>query len=165
MENIENIREQIEELEKKIAEIEDKARQKELVEKEQLEAEYQSKFDKIKENSKESNQKLELALTRYDEIVAKRDDLKYKLKETGRGKELLKEVAERVKSEKTRINDIKDDIKGYSDYAKDLKKEMSKKLSIIVKGINNEKKNAISSINKDIKALNKEIATIQKMYS
>jgi len=164
MENIEDIREQIEELEKRIAEIEDQARQKEVLEKERLEAEYESKFDKIKEETIESNKKLELALTRYDEIIGKRDDLKYKVKQTGRGKELLKEVVERVKSEKARINDIKDFIKGYSDYTNDLKKEMTKKLSIFVKNVNSEKKSAIASIKKDIKALNKEIATIEKSY-
>ena len=163
MENIKMIREQIEELEKKIAEIEDEARQKEISVNEQLEAEYKSQFAKVDEKKASSNKSLESTIVRYDGLISKRDDLKYKLKQTGRGKELLQEVVERVKSEKTRMNDIKGDIKGCSDYTADLKKEMNKKLNAIVKEINNEKKNAINSIKKDIKALNKEISILQKM--
>lgn len=163
MESIENILEQIEDLEKKIAEIEDQARQKEVLAKEQLEAEYESQFDFAKEKLIDSNKKLERALIRHDEIVAKREDLKYKMKQTGKGKELLGEVIQKLKDEKARIADLRGFVKGYPDYSNDLKKEMTKRLSVTIKEITTEKKNTIAGINKDIKLLNKEISTLQKM--
>ena len=163
MENIEIIREQIEDLEGKIAEIEDQARQKEVRAKQQLEAEYETQFDLAKEKYIDSNKKLESALIRYDDIVAKREDLKYKIKQTGKGKELLGEVIQKLKSEKARIDDLRGFIKAYPEYSDDLKKEMTKRLNITIKEITNEKKITIAGIKKDIKLLNKEISTLQKM--
>ena len=163
MENIEVIREQIEELEKKIAEIEDQAREKEVLAREQLDAEYKPQFEKIQEKSLSTNKSLELALKRFEGLKAKQDDLKYKVKETGRGKELLAEINETIKGEKSRVDDLKSFAKGYPDYIKDLEKEKTKKLNTIIKEITNEKKNAVKVINTDIKSLNKEISALQKL--
>ncbi len=152
-----------------IDEIELNAKEKEMEANKKLDAEIETKLEKHLSKLILLKNNYESALNSFEEWQEKVADAKYKYKETGSGKESLKEAQKKLKDLKERKLGLELEIKVQEEVIQKIQVKFNdqkdKKLIGIMKKISAEKDKAIGKVNKEIKALKKKLASVKKEFN
>ncbi|NHJ46167.1 MAG: hypothetical protein FK733_00130 [Asgard group archaeon] len=151
------IQNKIDDLKIKVRETEEEYKRKEEAIRVEIGAELYLKSKEA--NSKLERQQRQLTLAEKNLEKWKKDlpEIKYKFKQTGKGKDLLNEVESNIKALKPRVAELRDLVEVLEGTSEKINKELQKRIGSKLKKLEGKKMKIITSLIKEIISLEKQL--------